>query len=182
MNGFSYRGRHSSDFPGLTLLSYLVHPPDTREFTDTVDGLAGEVNYGTEFGSRPIELVLLLEQTPDKSIRTLARELVMWFRPTLPAGWLVFDDDPGLRYTAKYAGQVGIEPLALAGQFTLTMKCYDPYAYGDENILQTTITTSPAAIDIQSDGTEPTPPVIELTNTGSTTINGFILTNEYQLE
>ncbi len=83
----------------------------------------------------------------------------------------------------RYAGTLPIEKIIFDGMFTLPMKMYDPFPESaDEKILETTITTTPNLIIIQSDGDLNASPIFVLTNTGSQTINSFKIQNVYQIE
>ena len=180
IDGFTYRGQHCSAF-GINLLNYRINSPELREYEDEADGRPGALDYGTEFGKRSIEIKIDIEPN-DTPFKLRQSQIYNWLKPTLPAGILIFDEMPDRIFYAKLSSKLGPEQFGRYGTFEFTMKCTDPFAYGPEQITETTITTSPATIDIQSDGTEPTPPLIELTNAGSTTIMRFIVTNEYQLE
>lgn len=161
----------------MTLISYIVGPADLREHEDVVSGRAGVIDYGTEYGKRPIDMVLLLEQSPTRSIRALVHDLIAMFKPTLPAAPLIFDAEPHRTYWAKYTGKLGIEELAYFGQFTLSLKCADPFAYGPEQITEATMTGSPSTLSVVSGGTEETAPLIRIVNSGSNTIHGFTIKN-----
>lgn len=178
--GFTYRGLHNSLF-GVNLLTYTIHSPELREFEDEVSGRPGIVDYGTEWGKREIEMIIDIEPT-DTPFKIQQSIILNWLKPTLPAGILVFDDVPDRFYFAKYTGRWDINQFGRYGQFTITMKCSDPFAYGPEKIEEYTIISSPQDKVVVSAGTEPTPPVIELTNTGTQEIDKIILDIEYQVE
>lgn len=179
-DGFTFRGQHCSLF-GINLLSYRIHDPDLREYEDEADGRAGTIDYGSEFSKRAIDLKIDIEPN-DMPFRLRQSQIYNWLKPTLPAGILVFDEIPDRFFYAKLTGRLSPEQFYRYGTFDLTLKCTDPFAYGPEIIHESTITASPTPIDIQSLGSEPTPPLIELTNTGSTTINLLKLQVEYQIE
>ncbi|WP_217597175.1 distal tail protein Dit [Cohnella sp. GbtcB17] len=180
MNGFTYRGRHCSEM-GVNLLSYRVNSPDLREYEDEVAGAPGAFDYGTDYGKRQIDLSLDIVET-DEPFERQRERIYNWFKPTLAAGAVVFDDMPERTYFAKLAGKLGSDQIGRYGTMEITLKCTDPFAYGPEQILSPIITTSPTTIQILSDGTEPAETLIEITNAGSTTINQFKLSIEYQLE
>ena len=180
MYGFTYRGKHCSSF-GVNLLGYKINAPDLKEFEDDVSGRPGSVDYGTEWGKREIEMTIDIVPN-DQPFKLQQSKILNWIKPTLAVGILIFDEIPDRFYFAKYTGRWGFEQFGRYGQFTVTMKCSDPFAYGPERIEEYTISSSPQSKEVISDGTEPTPPVIELTNTGTQTINSFTLQNEYQVE
>jgi len=178
--GFTYRGQHCSLF-GVNLLSYTIHSPELREYEDEADGLSGVLDYGTEYGKRPIDIKIDINPN-DVPFKLRQSQIYNWLKPTLPAGILIFDEIPDRIFYAKLSSKLSPEQFNRYGNFEFTMKCADPFAYGPEHILETIIDSSPQTLVIQSNGTEPTPPLIELTNNGATTINGFTLQNEYQIE
>lgn len=179
--GFTYRGRHCSEF-GVNLLKYVIQPPELREYEEEVAGLAGVIDYGTELGKRQIDLTI--DITPDSRLFKIRQsEIYNWLKPTLEPGALIFDEIPDRVFYAKLTGQLGMEQFNRYGTFEITMKCVDPFAYGHpETVAQTTITASPTNITVSSAGTEPTPPVIELTNNSTQTIGEVRLSIEYQID
>lgn len=178
--GFKYRGRHSSEF-GVNLLTYVIHPPEIREYEEEIAGLAGVIDYGTEFGKRQIDLTI--DITPDtRTFKVRQSEIYNWLKPTLEPGPLIFDEIPDRVFYAKLTGQLGMEQFNRYGTFELTMKCTDPYIYGPEDVQQLTITSSPTSITVSSAGMEPTPPVIELVNNGTGTIGEITLSIEYPVD
>jgi predicted phage tail component-like protein len=178
--GFTYRGQHCSLF-GVNLLTHKINSPELREYEDEADGRPGALDYGTEYGKRPIDIKI--DITPnDIEFKLRQSQIYNWLKPTLPAGILIFDEIPSRLFYSKLSSKLGPEQFNRYGTLEFTMKCVDPFAYGLERIYETIIVSSPQSIVIQSDGTEPTSPVIELTNNGVTTINKFTLQNEYQIE
>ncbi|MFD2334730.1 distal tail protein Dit [Cohnella sp. GCM10020058] len=180
MNGFTYRGQHSSDM-GINLLSYRISSPELREYEDDIAGAPGAYDYGSDYGKRQIDLSLDIVQTGEPFERQRQR-IYNWFKPTLAAGALVFDEMPDRFYFAKLAGKIGSDQIGEYGTLEITLKCTNPFAYGPEKIVSPTITASPTTLQILSDGTEPTETLIEITNAGTTTINQLKLSIEYQLE
>ncbi|WP_020615737.1 distal tail protein Dit [Paenibacillus daejeonensis] len=179
--GFTYRGRHCSEF-GVNLLSYTVHTPDIREYEDQVDGIAGVIDYGSEWGKRPIDVKIDIDPN-DAQFKVRQSQILTWLKPTLAAGVLIFDDVPDRLYYAKLSGRLTPEQFGKYGVLDFSFKCTDPFAYGQESIFETTLTASPSLITILSEGSEATPPVIELTNTSSTqTVSGITIINEYKIE
>ncbi|MFD2116335.1 phage tail domain-containing protein [Paenibacillus yanchengensis] len=174
MYGFRYRGRHSSEF-GVDLLSYTINSPELREYEEEVPGLPGIVDYGTEWSKRSIDMQIDITPTA-KPFKVQQSKILNWFKPTLPAGILVFDEIPDRFYYAKFTGNLGIQQFGTYGTFEFAMKCTDPFIYGPEQIVENTITSNPESIFVVSAGTEPTYPVIRLQNAGNNTINGFSLT------
>lgn len=179
-HGFRYRGRHTSEF-GVNLIRHTINSPELREEEDEVAGLPGTLDYGTEWGKREIEMVIDISPT-NEPLKLRQSKILNWLKPTLSAGVLVFDELPGRFYFAKFTKKLGVEQFGTYGEFEFSFKCTDPFAYGDEIILQNYFTQSPESLIAGSEGTEVTPPVIELTNHGSNTITSITIQNEYEVE
>jgi predicted phage tail component-like protein len=192
--GFTYRGRHCSEF-GVNLLKYVIHPPELREYEEEISGLAGVIDYGTEFGKRQIDLVI--DITPNsKPFKLRQSEIYTWLNPTLPAGPLVFDEMPNITYMAKLTSRIGIQQFNRYGTIELTMKCTDPFGREEAtdtptlkydtgllydtglmypNETQFTISVPRLPMYMQNRGFEDAYPVITYTGSGSNprlTING----------
>lgn len=196
--GFTYRGRHSSEF-GVNLLAYTVNTPDLREYEDGADGRPGVIDYGSEWGKR--EITVRIDVTPtSESLKRRQSRIMAWLSPVSSgAGVLIFDEVPDIQYYAKLTGKLGIEQFFRGyGEFTLTFKCADPFAYStisvetinvDSAILvdadisvdaaYTFAVTGPATLNIDNYGDEPVHPVIEVSGsftTLSVTLGGKTLT------
>jgi len=178
--GFTYKGRHCSEF-GVRLLNYTVNSPDLREYEDEPAGLPGLIDYGTELGKREIELTF--DVLPDgREFKRRQSEILTWLKPNAAVGMLSFDDVGDRFYYAKLTGRLTPEQIGKYGELRITFKCTDPFAYGSERIYEETLSGSPFLFALNSDGSEPTPPLIELTNGGATTIGQFRFTNEFPIE
>lgn len=196
--GFTYRGRHSSEF-GVNLLAYTVNTPDIREYEDEADGRAGVIDYGSEWGKR--EITLRIDVTPTaESLKRRQSRIMAWLSPVAAGyGTLIFDEVPDIQYSAKLTGRLGIEQFFRGyGEFTLTFKCADPYGYStycvesidvDSAVLVDTdisvdatysfAMTGPATFAIDNFGTEAVQPIIEITGSFTTltvTVGGKTLT------
>ncbi|MNC67352.1 Phage tail protein [compost metagenome] len=94
-----------------------------------------------------------------------------------------FSDRPGKRYIGRYAGTMDIQKIIFDGEVTIPIKMGEnPFPESDERITEVVITQSPQVVTVQSIGDEPASPVIVLTNTGTTSLRSFRISNEYQLE
>lgn len=138
--GFTYKGRHCTEF-GARLLRYTVNSPQLRENEDTVAGLDGVIDYGTELGKREIEVVFDID--PDaRSFKRRQSQILSWLKPTA-AGKLVFDDVPDRFFNAKLTGSMAVEQIGKYGEIRVTFKAADPYSYSttesDEIILDSDV-------------------------------------------
>ncbi|MCU6709360.1 phage tail family protein [Paenibacillus sp. J5C_2022] len=178
--GFTFKGRHSSEF-GVRLLRYTVNSPDLREYEDEPAGLPGVIDYGTELGKRELEMTVDIEPNGAEFKRRQS-EILTWLKPTTAAGIIVFDDVPDRFFYAKLSGRLTAEQIGRYGEFRVTMKCTDPFAYGPERIYEGTITGNPEDIVLESYGSEPTPPIVEMSNAGGNVIGEFTLQIEFETE
>jgi len=124
--GFTYKGRHCLEF-GARLLRYTVNSPQLRENEDTVAGLDGVIDYGTELGKREIEVVFDID--PDgRSFKRRQSQILSWLKPK-SSGQLVFDDVPDRYFNAKLTGSMVVEQIGTYGEIRVTFKATDPYSY-----------------------------------------------------
>ncbi|KIL35173.1 hypothetical protein SD71_16245 [Cohnella kolymensis] len=158
--------------------------PETRDYTAQIAGQDGEMDFGSEYGSRVINHeCILMADDPTMDYQAKARQLSRVFDAKKGERIITYSDIPGKRYRMRYAGSLPIEKIIFDGMFTLPMKMYDPFPEAaDEQLIETTITDSPEKIVIQSDGDLNASPTFVLTNKGDQAVNGFKIQNEYQLE
>lgn len=103
--------------------------PPTRDMSEEIPGRDGEIDFGTEFKPRPLELHLAIElgnKTKEEVKRTVAKH----FNPTMGIKTLEFADEPNRYYRIKYSGRTGSYgnyPSWL--EFTVPFKMPDPYIY-----------------------------------------------------
>jgi len=184
--GFTLGGVPAKEL-GIIMIGTSKRPilPPTVDRTISIPGRNGAWDFGADVGTRPFNLdCALIEQNAvalQMAIERLAALMVdRYGKPrTLE---LTFDTRPDRHYQVRYSGSLEIDRIIGLGRFTLPLVAFEPYAYGDERITEQTITASPTVINIRSDGDILTSPVIELTNNGTTTINQFTLSTEYQIE
>lgn len=158
--------------------------PDTRDYTVEIAGRDGEVDFGSEYGTRIVnhECILMAEDST-LDYQAKVRQLARVFDSKRGERIVTYSDLPGKQYRMRYAGTLPIEKIIFDGNFMLPMKMHDPFPESStEKILETTFTDNPHTEIVQSDGDLNASPIFVLTNTGSTTINSFTLQNEYQIE
>lgn len=178
VNGVSF----SSLGLGVKRADISVLPP-TRDHTVEIAERDGELDFGSDYGPRIINIeCILMADDPVIDYHRKVAKLATIFNAKRGDLIFTFSFRPGLRYVGRYAGTMPIEKIIFDGNLTIPIRMNDPFPEGEEKVFETTITSSPRSILIESEGDEPASPVITLTNTGSNTINGFILENEYLLE
>lgn len=159
-------------------------PPTVDRVLD-IPGRHGAWDFGADLRPRQflLECVFLTRDALElqKKLSELARFLVDTYgRPRNIR--LRFRERPNQTFTVRFAGSFDVDRIFGTGVFSLPLVAYDPFAYGPEQVFETTITTSPYMISVRSNGDVRTPPVIVLVNNGTETITEIRITNEYLLE
>jgi phage-related protein len=152
--------------------------------TVEIAGMDGELDFGSQYQSRIVSHeCIVMADDPTTDYQAKVRALASVFDARRGVRIVTYSDLPGKQYRMRYAGTLPIQKVIFDGTFTLPMKMYDPFPESaTESILETTITTASADLAIQSDGDLNASPIFVLTNTGTQTITGFTLQNEYKLE
>ncbi|SDC70125.1 Phage tail protein [Paenibacillus sp. UNCCL117] len=159
--------------------------PSTRDNLLAIPGRNGAMDFGADMEPRLFSLDCAIISRNhielQHRIETFMRLLVdSYGRPRTVE--LVFEAHPDRVYNVRYSGAMPIDRIAGHGRFMLPLTAYEPYALGVEQLWEQTVVTSPRAFTIQSAGDIRTEPVIELTNTGNTTITSFRIQNEYEID
>jgi predicted phage tail component-like protein len=131
--------------------------PQTRDMTEEIPGRHGEIDFGSEFKARAIELHVA---TPD-GLTTLQKEqlkrtIAKYLNPVSGTKKLVFLDDIDVQYEVKYAGKIDLTKYADWMEFTIPFKMCQPFIESREQHIQT------GAGVIVNSGTFETPILIEI--------------------
>lgn len=169
---------------GIQLLSGYSEPiaPKTIDKTVRIAGRHGEYDFGADLGARLFKLKCeFVDATTRAALQTAVRALAAHLvdsegNPRDLA--LSFDKEPAKFYTVRLQGALDIKRIIAHGTFTLRLYAADPFAYGAEEEVEETVTTSPKEIAVTNDGTVATPPTITVKNNGGNTINGLTFTRE----
>ncbi|KIL46929.1 hypothetical protein KP77_24970 [Jeotgalibacillus alimentarius] len=122
--GFSF------DALGLSLIRANVPIlPSTRQFEEELPGLDGAIDLGTEYTTRPIELVLDISADNEAEYQSKLAMVALAFDPSKGVQELVLGRQSGKVYFVKYNGSLPIERIGTYGEFTLPLKAFDPFAY-----------------------------------------------------
>lgn len=157
--------------------------PDTRDYTVQIAGEDGEVDFGSEYGPRIINHdCILIADDPSLDYQAKVRAIAKLFDARRGDRVITYSDQPGKRYQARYAGTLPIEKIIFDGNFQLPLKMFKPFPESEEKLTEVELSQSPEIITVESDGDLNARPIFVLTNTGTTTINGFTITNEYETE
>jgi len=169
--------RGTSRRPGL---------PSTVDKTLTIPGRHGQYDFGAELSTRSIVLDCAFITRNATELQQKVMELSSFLvdsygRPR--ALKMRLRERPGQHFNVRWTGGFDVERIIGTGLFSLTFTAFDPFAYSDqERIYEDVITESPHEQIVETVGNVCTPPVITLTNEGTTTITYFRIINEYRLE
>ncbi|WP_145323020.1 phage tail domain-containing protein [Paenibacillus xylanexedens] len=168
---------------GLKKHNIPVLPP-TRDYSIEIAGRDGEIDFGSTYGPRVINLecIVMADDTTLDYHRRVAQVAALF---NAKKGDIVFtfDDLPGRRYIGRYAGTLDIEKILFDGELTIPIKMGEhPFPESEENLKEIVITNSPQTVSITSSGDEKASPVIVLTNQGTNAIRKFRIANEYLIE
>ncbi|ABO51107.1 phage putative tail component [Desulforamulus reducens MI-1] len=130
MRGFSFKGRHCSEY-GVIMRS--KNRPILSGVNDSylqIPGRHGTYLFGGELADRTIDLecAILAGSLPD--LRSKFREISSWLYSPKREN-LVFDDELDKYYLAKLDGQIDVEQARATGKFDLKFRC-EPLAYGGD--------------------------------------------------
>lgn len=105
--------------------------PATRDMTEEIPGRHGEINFGTEFKAKMLELHVATDEglEPLEKAR-LQRLFAKYLDPTKGAKTLIFSDDIEKTYMVKYSGKIDLRPNATWFDFVLPFKMSDPFIIG----------------------------------------------------
>lgn len=172
--GFTYDGRHSSEFNLIMLRSPISVMPPIEPKLIQVPGRAGAYLGPVQIRERIIQVEVALWAGTERDRREMARAIAAWLDPTNGARDLSFDTEPGRFYRAILAGGIDLEQSVI-GRTTLEFVATDPYAYGELEQAQFMITENGQSVTLENAGNVATPVQLVIKNQGDTPINGFTL-------
>lgn len=150
--------------------------PEAAENTVEIAERDGEIDFGSTYGARAIGLAFFITGDYDPTVSLLMRQ----FNTRRGILDLVFSDRPGKHYFAQYRGTMSWDESTGNRVIDIPLKMYDPFPESDERIMELSVTSSNQEVRVESMGEIQSSPIITLTNTGTTTIKGFRIRNEFQ--
>lgn len=176
-------GGKRADELGLVMLRQSQRPvlPGTVDRTMQIAGRHGAWDFGADLQPRLFNLECAFITNNSVELQQKISELagfLMDFTGRPRSLSLYFLTQPDRTYTVRYSGTLPIDRVAGLGRFTLPLVAYDPFAYGSEKVLEETFASNPFEVEVDSDGTVDTPPIIMLRNLGGSTITSFSITSE----
>lgn len=157
--------------------------PDTIDYNLQISGMDGEIDFGSVYGPRMINLeCVLMADDPTIDYQSKIARLATIFNAKAGDREFIFPDRPGIRYMARYAGTMPIEKIIFDGNVTIPFKMHYPfpesqhdtsareygqgleYGQGYEYTTHSVqVNLSSQAIPIQHDGTAEVAPIIRIT-------------------
>lgn len=175
--GFTFNNRHSDEFHIIMKSNDRTVLPSKRKEAYTIPGRDG--NYydrtETDYNERQISVTISFrgEQQSLPSLRARIREIAKWL--SADSAPLIFDDEPDKAYIASVDAGLSLEQLATWGQCSLTFAC-QPFAESVQYITETKdMTASNDSLTVQVNGTQDTPCILTIKNTGTTNITGITI-------
>jgi predicted phage tail component-like protein len=187
LQGFTFDGVHS-DSLGITVTHIELPTPEIREYEEEIPGVSGVYDFGTEFGKRMIEIECMVVAFSGAELNTKLRAITKLFNPINGAKKLILDRDLNVAYYAKSAAPITLPRIGSMSEFTLQLKCTDPFAHQDStgtspgqydtglkydsglrymNETSFNITVSPTKFILGNVGAIPTRPVFTFTGSGT---------------
>jgi predicted phage tail component-like protein len=147
LQGFTFRGRHSSEFFLVNRVNKSVTPPVTEKLLE-VPNRKGAYDFGTEIGARRFDIEVTIIESSTNDLAAKIREITEWLLPPRKVNDkpmpLTFDTEPDLEYRARFVGEASLETMASVGTATLSFVAPDPHAYGPT--ITTNLEGSPAVV------------------------------------
>lgn len=173
--GFTFNNQHSSKF-GIYMKSddRTLLPAKTQQ-SYTIPGRDGtydssEYNYQTR--TITVQISFTGETDRLEDLRARIREIAKWLSGE---GNLIFDDEPDKAYTAKVTGGISLTQVVRQGQAKVSFVC-QPFAESVQYLTDTKdITENNDSLTVQVNGTQDTPCIITIKNTGTTDIKGITI-------
>ncbi len=130
--------------------------PQTRDNSEEVPGLHGEIDFGTEFKGRTLEIGVVSLENEYFTKKELQYLYAKYLDPTKGYKSLVFADDIDKIYYVKYSGRIDITNYANWFKFTIPFKMKTPFI---ESIVEKSLTGSGVLVN---DGTFEIGMIIEI--------------------
>jgi predicted phage tail component-like protein len=162
MNGFTFDGKHSSDYSIIVTKKNVPITPPIEDRLQTISGFDGAWDYGISYSPRPIEIECTMLADSKEDLKTKIRNFAALLNPRKGAKSLIFDDDPNVQYFARLNNQIPLEQLGAMGTFTLQFICPDPFTYSKNPQVREGVTT----IFATHNGTHIARPTLTVTHGG----------------
>lgn len=147
--------------------------PATRDYVEEIPGRHGEMDFGTEFKAKMLELHVATDEGYEPLEKAhLQRLFAKYLDPTKDVKTLMFSDDIEKTYMVKYSGKIDLTEQPTWLEFVIPFKMTDPFIVSS---IEKTLTGSGT---LTNNGTFETGLIIEITGSStnpSLSIGGKIL-------
>ncbi len=174
--GFFFNNNHSREFDIAMENAARGLLPSLRRNDYEITGRHGTVDYGNEtYNTRQITVDIGFISDNVSNLQLKARDIAYWLSGK---GILIFDDEPDKAYSARVYEAVSAEQLIRAKRASVTFEC-QPFATSI-NYLQNIYTGVSSGNEMQviSKGSQPTPCIIIIKNTGGINISNITITRK----
>lgn len=164
--GFSFGGIHSGDYGVYLAGKQPDWLPKTRDYEIAIYGRAGLTDFGSDLDVRPVLINLSMLGSDRRDLIENILSFGALFNPLEGYKQLVFDDDPGRYYLAKYTSAVTESQIKFTinrADFQLGFKCDDPFIYSAFPKTPSWAAVAGAEKTLFNEGTAQTPVVMTLT-------------------
>jgi len=162
--GFIFDGVHSNDYGISIRKKNLSLLPTERNYLTQTIGKHGAYDFGLDYDMRMIEFECWVNEKNFTLLQEKRREIADWLDPLEGCKDLIFDYDNKI-YSARIQDTGNVTELLGSGRFNLTFLCPSPFArnkYAHKVYFVDSVAT------INRNGSAPTPHIISLTFTDST--------------
>lgn len=157
--------------------------PSVKSITEEIPGKHGDIFLDSKLRPRILELkVAVSEEFSFEERESKKKKIANYLDPTKGTKVLVFADDQEKQYFVKYSGTIDMTQYPSWLEFMVTFKCSDPYIYSELKEEEKYSEELPVAINLASNGSLNTFPVVILENEGTNTINGFAIRQYLEIE
>ncbi|PEM65341.1 hypothetical protein CN613_25705 [Bacillus pseudomycoides] len=160
----TFAGKRIPDFVKVNKVGFNILPPVSNNLMK-VQGRAGELDFGSQLGSRKISVDITLIVPKANEVMKYATILAEWlFYKELQS--LIFDDEPDKMYYARIDGDTAIDEILSTGTGTLVFVCPSPFKESGvikEVVIPKKPTASAHSVTITNNGSTDAYPEIELT-------------------
>jgi predicted phage tail component-like protein len=103
--------------------------PSTKDYVETIPGRHGELDFGTDYAARAINLHGIIESNNAERTNALKRQMAQSLNPSMGNKTLIFADDYQKVHYVKYSGQIDLVQYPSGFEVTIPFKMNDPYIY-----------------------------------------------------
>lgn len=132
--GFTFDNIDSDSLGIIVKMYQHITFPEIRSRLVEVPGHDGAYDFGTEFGSRKIEIPCAIKGDDRADLVNKIQNIARTFNPRNGLKRLTFDEHPDRYYLARLSEPVPVEQIYNVGQFSLVFILPDPFAFTDGEV------------------------------------------------